>query len=137
MPEQTLRGSCLCGAQQFVVTGEPVRFYHCHCSSCRKSTGTGHATNVFFDNAHLTFTGDSAEVKTFKLPEAQRFARTFCTRCGEPLPRMMPDGRQAFVPARTLDDEPNIKPQARIFQGSKASWSCTGDQVPCFPEYAQ
>ena len=80
MTEQTLKGSCLCGALQFVVTGEPARFFHCHCSRRRKSTG------------------DSTLIKTYKLPGAQRFAR--------------------------------------IFQNSKATWSCAGDQVPCFAEYA-
>ena len=35
-----------------------------------------------------------------------------------PLPREMGDTRVIFVPAGTLDDEPNIKPQARIFQNS-------------------
>jgi hypothetical protein len=134
--KQTLKGSCLCGALRFVVTGEPARFYHCHCSRCRKSTGTGHASNLFITNAELTWTGDTALIKTYKLPEAQRFARTFCAQCGGPLPREMGDTRQVFVPAGTLDDEPNIKPQARIFQNSKATWSCAGDQVPCFAEYA-
>lgn len=136
MTEQTLKGSCLCGAVQFSVTGEPARFYHCHCSRCRKSTGTGHASNLFVSAARLTWSGDTTGIKTFKLPEAQRFARTFCTQCGGPLPREMGDTGQVFVPAGTLDDEPNIWPQARIFQDSKAAWSCTGDQVPCFAEYA-
>lgn len=136
MTKQTLKGSCLCGALQFVVTGEPARFYHCHCSRCRKSTGTGHASNVFITNGELSWTGDTAMMKTFKLPGAQRFARTFCTQCGGPLPREMGDTKQVFVPAGTLDDEPNIKPQARIFQNSRAAWSCEGDQVPCFAEYA-
>jgi hypothetical protein len=135
--KQTLKGSCLCGALQFEVSGEPARFFHCHCSRCRKSTGTGHASNLFISNAELTWTGDMALMNTFKLPEAQRFARTFCTRCGGPLPREMGDSGQVFVPAGTLDDEPNITPQARIFQDSKASWSCTGDQVPCFAQYAE
>jgi len=134
--EQTLKGSCLCGALQFLVIGEPERFYHCHCSRCRKATGTGHASNLFIGDAHLTWTGDTALIKTFKLPGAQRFARTFCTQCGGPLPREMGDTKRVFVPAGTLDDEPNIKPQARIFQNSKTAWSCTGDGVPCFAEYA-
>ena len=137
MTEQTLKGSCLCGALQFVVTGEPTRFFHCHCSRCRKSSGTGHASNLFIRNGELTWTGDSTLIKTYKLPEAQRFARTFCGQCGGPLPREFGDTKQVFVPAGTLDDEPNIKPQARIFQNSKTAWSCTGDQVPCFAEYVE
>jgi hypothetical protein len=41
MSEQTLSGSCLCGALHYSLTGEPVRFMHCHCSRCRKASGTG------------------------------------------------------------------------------------------------
>lgn len=136
MTEQTLKGSCLCGALQFVVTGEPTHFFHCHCSRCRKSTGTGHASNLFISNGVLAWAGDIALIRTYKLPEAERFARTFCAQCGGPLPREIGDTGRVFVPAGTLDDEPNIKPQARIFDSSKASWSCAGDQVPCFPQYA-
>ena len=41
LSQTTLKGSCLCGAVKYEVTGEPKRFYHCHCSRCRKATGTG------------------------------------------------------------------------------------------------
>jgi len=135
MPEQTLNGSCLCGALRYSVTGEPARFFHCHCSRCRKSSGTGHATNLFVDNGRLTWTGDTGLIRFYKLPEAQRFSRTFCAQCGGPLPREITAMQQVFVPAGTLDDEPNIQPQARIFQGSKTAWSCAGDGLPCFAEY--
>ena len=136
MTKQTLKGSCLCGALQYVITGELARFFHCHCARCRKSTGTGHASNLSISNGELAWTGDSTLIKTYKLPGAQRFARTLRTQCGGPLPREVGDTKQVFVPAGTLEDEPNIKPQARIFQNSKATWSCAGDQMPCFAEYA-
>lgn len=135
MTEQTLAGSCLCGALHYSVTGEPDRFYHCHCKRCRKSSGTGHATNLFVKNGSLDFTGDASLIKFFKLPEAERFTRTFCAQCGGPLPREIAPMKLVFIPAGTLDDEPNIKPQARIFQDSKAAWSCSSEELPCFANY--
>ena len=135
MPQQTLTGSCLCGALQYRVTGEPSRFYHCHCSRCRKATGTGHATNLFLDNGTLTWTGDTALIKRFKVPEAERFTRTFCTQCGGPLPAEIASMNLVFVPAGTLDIEPDIGPQAHIFFGSRTAWSCTDDKIPCFDTY--
>jgi hypothetical protein len=53
MSQTTLKGSCLCGAVKYEVTGEPRRFYHCHCSRCRKATGTGHASNLFLQPGAL------------------------------------------------------------------------------------
>lgn len=137
MSLQTLTGSCLCGALRYAVTGEPARFYHCHCSRCRKSTGTGHATNLFVNEGTLAWEGDTSLIKSYKIPDAERFTRTFCTHCGGPLPREIKKLQMVFVPAGTLDTEPGIKPQARIFSASKASWSCVGDDLPCFAEYPE
>lgn len=135
MSKQKLSGSCLCGALSYSLEGEPVRFFHCHCSRCRKSSGTGHASNVFVSGSGLEWTGDTGMIETYKLPDAERFSRTFCTRCGGPLPREIPDMNLVFIPAGTLDVEPAIGPQAHIFQGSKAEWSCTGDDIPRFDQY--
>ena len=135
MGQQTLTGSCLCGALHYSVTGEPVRFMHCHCSRCRKSSGTGHASNLFLQDGAITWSGDRALIKAYKIPEAQRFTRTFCTQCGGPLPAEISSMNLVFIPAGTLDDEPNIKPQARIFYDSRVAWSCSGDEVPCFAAY--
>lgn len=135
MAQQTLTGSCLCGALHYSITGEPDRFYHCHCLRCRKSSGTGHATNLFVKGNTLTWTGDVGLLKSYKLPDAKRFTRTFCGQCGGPLPRAIADMNLVFIPAGTLDVEPNIAPQARIFIESRAAWSCADDDVPCFAAY--
>lgn len=135
MSEQTLTGSCLCGSLKYRVSGAPKRFYHCHCSRCRKSTGTGHASNLFIEGGTLEWEGDTSLIRKYKLPEAKRFTRTFCDTCGGPLPRAIPETDLVFVPAGTLDDEPGINPQARIFVGSRAAWSCSAEEMSGFDEY--
>ena len=136
MSQSTLKGSCLCGAVTFEVTGDPKRFYHCHCSRCRKATGTGHASNLFVQPGTLSWLTGSEQVRTFKVPEAQRFANHFCCICGSRLPRQPKDSDMVIIPGGSLDDEPSLKPQARIFSASRASWSCSGDELPVHPEYA-
>lgn len=135
MTKQTLTGSCLCGALKYRVSGEPARFYHCHCSRCRKSSGTGHASNLFISGGSLEWTGDTDQIRHYKLPDAKRFTRTFCNTCGGPLPREIPAFGLVFIPAGTLNEEPSIRPQARIFQDSGVSWSCSAEELPGFPEY--
>jgi len=135
MSKQTLTGSCLCGAIGYSVTGDPARFMHCHCSRCRKSTGTGHASNLFVNDAGIEWKGDTGLIKSYKIPDAERFTRTFCSKCGGPLPREIKELQMVFIPAGTLDVEPNIRPQARIFTASRANWSCGGDDIPSYPEY--
>ncbi len=47
------QGSCLCGAIAIEVHGGIDSIIHCHCSKCRKSSGTAYATNGFIKKAGL------------------------------------------------------------------------------------
>jgi hypothetical protein len=128
--QSIMTGSCLCGAVKYEVAGEPKRFYHCHCSRCRKATGTGHASNLFIQPGVLRWLTGQEHIRTFKVPEAQRFTNQFCVICGGRLPRQPKDTDTVLVPAGSLNEEAPIRPQARIFADSRASWSCFGDEVP-------
>ena len=134
--EKTLRGSCLCGRVKYQITGETQRFYHCHCSRCRKASGTGHASNLLMAADGIQWLGDGALRGAWKVPEAERFQNDFCRNCGSPLPRYLAARGVAVIPAGTLDDDPGIAPQARIFFDSRSSWSCDVDSdLPRFSEY--
>ncbi len=134
MSDTTLKGSCLCGAVKYEATGAATRFLHCHCSRCRKVTGTGHASNLFLQPATLKWLSGEEHVRAFKVPEAKRFTNTFCAACGSRLPRQA-TADSAMIPAGSLDVEAPMKPQGRIFYGSRAAWSCGGDGLPVFEDY--
>ena len=125
----------MCGAVKYEVTGEPKRFYHCHCSRCRKATGTGHASNLFIQPGTLTWLSGEELIASFKVPEAKRFANTFCATCGGRVPRQAVDSDVVMIPAGSLDDEAPIRPLANIFAGSRASWSCASEELPTYPEF--
>lgn len=135
MSDVTLEGSCLCGAVAYTVNGEARRFYHCHCSRCRKATGTGHASNLFL-KGDLEWRKGADEVAFFKLREAERFSNSFCRICGSRMPRFVEEFGIVMIPAGSLDTEAPLTPQARIFDSSRAGWSCRGDDLPVFEEYA-
>ena len=130
----TLSGSCLCGRVRYTVSGEAQRFYHCHCSRCRKASGTGHATNLFVQGS-LTWNSGAELIRTFKLPEAERFTNTFCEVCGSRMPRFIEKLGMVFIPAGSLEDEPDMRPQARIFLDSRAEWSCDESVLPGVEQY--
>jgi hypothetical protein len=130
----TLSGSCLCGRVRYTVSGEAQRFYHCHCSRCRKASGTGHASNLFVQGS-LTWNSGAELIRTFKLPEAERFTNSFCEVCGSRMPRFIEKLGMVFIPAGSLEDEPDMRPQARIFLDSRAKWSCDESALPGFEQY--
>lgn len=134
MDDIKLQGGCLCGAVRYEVTGKPQRFYHCHCSRCRKSSGTGHATNLLLTDAQLVFTQGESLVRRYKIPEAERFTRQFCGECGSAVARVVPELGGVIVPAGSLDSEIHMQPQARIYWDSRAEWSCSDEPLPHYAE---
>ncbi len=135
MTDAILKGSCLCGAIKYEVTGEPKRFWHCHCTRCRKATGTGHASNIFLQPASLKWLCGEDELRLFKVPEAARFTNAFCVTCGGRMPRQVKGTDAVIIPAGSLDNEAPLRPQGRIFYGSRAAWSCEADALPVHSEY--
>jgi hypothetical protein len=133
MSIEELAGSCLCGAVRYTATGEVARFYHCHCSRCRKATGTGHASNLFVKGSLAVLSGED-QIASYKPPEAERFATAFCRTCGSCLPRFIEKIGMVFIPAGSLDVEPATSPQARIYTGSRAAWSCDATTLPEFSD---
>ena len=92
MADEVLDGSCLCGAVRYRVRGPFMRFVHCHCSRCRKATGSGHATNLIAEPANLEWIAGRDQTQRFDLPSAKSFATAVCRTCGSPVPRLSRDG---------------------------------------------
>jgi hypothetical protein len=42
----SMRGSCLCRAVAYAVSGQPGPMWHCHCVICRKLSGAAFATHI-------------------------------------------------------------------------------------------
>ncbi len=129
------KGSCLCGSVRYELSGDARRFYHCHCQRCRKATGTGHATNIMVKEENFNWLSGTSLLKRYNVPDAERFYTHFCSECGSAMPRDVPEIGMMIIPAGSLDNVIDIKPEARIFWDSRASWSCGVDEIPTFPEY--
>ena len=74
-------GSCLCGAVQFEVHGTLRPVLACHCTQCRKQTGTYMSATACADQELRMVRSDG--LKWFRSsPEARR---GFCQACGSVL----------------------------------------------------
>lgn len=135
MSELTLSGSCLCGTVNYEVTGEAAAFYHCHCRRCRKASGTGHASNVILRPGKVRWISGEDELGRYDVPDAERYHTRWCRNCGCPVPRINDAMKLVVLPAGSLDDELPIKPQARIFWGSRTDWSCGNAEFQQYEEY--
>jgi hypothetical protein len=130
-----LSGSCLCGAIKFRVTPPLAAFRYCHCSRCRKASGSAHAANIFVPEKQFHWIAGEASVKRFDLPGAQRFAVWFCPECGTRVPHKVKTTENMLVPAGLLEQNPAKGPENSIFWDSRAEWYVSPDAIPRFPGY--
>ncbi len=122
MENSTITGSCLCGAVSYQFAG-PVRvFQYCHCSRCRKVTGSAHAANIIIDPPQFKWLHGEDYVGRFEHPEAKHFATSFCKNCGSSLPWLTKSGKAVIVPAGTLDADPGVRPMHNIYYADRAPW---------------
>jgi hypothetical protein len=123
-PAKPLRGGCLCGGVRFEVTAPFRRANHCHCSRCRKHSGT------------FGLTQGRVPREGFRLVQGEELLRiydpggavkVFCSRCGSSLfGGTWPEGPEVSIRLGSLDDDPGIHPQYHSFVADRASW----DELP-------
>jgi hypothetical protein len=128
-----VRGGCLCRAITFRVEAPPIRAHYCHCGRCRKARSAAHAANMFVEAGGVRFTSGEERLRSYKLPDAERFTQAFCGTCGAIMP-WTHSGLWTVVPMGSLDDDPGIRPHSHIFVGSKAPWFEIADGLPQFAE---
>ena len=135
MTEQALRGGCLCGAVTFLAEPPFPKMIHCHCSRCRKGTGTGHATNLYVQPSQLRWLTGELSISRFELKSAKSFGKWFCRECGSPVPRPTRSGKVIVIPAGSLDTLPSAAPSDHIFWSSRVPWGCEAGLLPTHAEY--
>ncbi|MGJ8528088.1 GFA family protein [Maritalea sp.] len=129
-----IAGSCLCGSVTFDVENQFRNFYFCHCSQCRKITGSAHASNLFAAPDAVTWHTGQGDVETFRHP-TRSIAKAFCKKCGSGLPYVNLKKTFTIVPAGSLDETPDKDQGKRIFWHDRAPWHDWIKDAPAFDEF--
>jgi len=122
MYENQIIGSCLCKKITYALKDNLGIFQYCHCSRCRKFTGSAFASNLMVSPNDFRWLDGEDFVGRYVLSGARHFATSFCKNCGSSLPWLAQSGKVVIVPAGTLDEDPEIRPFQNIFCGSRAVW---------------
>jgi hypothetical protein len=123
MAKETRTGGCLCGAVRYEVRGEPFKSGLCHCTDCRKVTGTSFLAYADWKADQFSYEG---EVETHE-------GRSFCPTCGSRLFSADETGAEIYL--GSLDDAPNgIAPQVEGWCKRREPWLPTIPSTPMFPQ---
>jgi hypothetical protein len=125
-------GKCYCGAVQYVVPDEFRYAMNCHCSNCRRTTGSAFKPFAGIERAKLGLTKGADTLMVFGEEIAND---THCRVCGSLLYSVVRDGAYVHVALGTLVDDPGIRPTRHIFVGSKAPWFTITDDLPQYEKH--
>ena len=128
-------GSCLCRNVRYEINGELGDFGYCHCTSCRKASGSAHAANAPVARADFRLVSGADTLREFESSPGK--LRAFCSACGSPLYAYLASTPEILRIRLGSLDTPFLKqPQAHTWVSDKAPWEPLQDGLPQFPEWA-
>ena len=104
-------GSCLCGAVKYEVHGALRPVIACHCTQCRKQSGTYMSATAAAD-VDLTIT-EARGLKWYRASAAA--GRGFCCECGSPLFWKRDGSNTISITAGSIDGPTGAPLEGHIF----------------------
>jgi hypothetical protein len=128
-----IAGSCLCGGVRFEIERPVGPFELCHCNRCRKASGSAFAAMITArsDGFRLLQGQDlltSYDAPILEGPPAYR--RSFCRRCGSPVPDPNTGADSIEIPAGLFDNDPQLRPDKHIYVELEPPWLNIADGTP-------
>ena len=122
------KGSCLCGAVTFSITGTIEDIVMCHCSLCRKAQGSTYATNGVVNEDDFTLKGAG---KLIGYESSKGNTKYFCHICGSPIfSRNKNHKNKVRIRLETIESDIQERPIAHVIVSSKANWDHITDELP-------
>jgi hypothetical protein len=131
-----LTGECLCGSVKFSMMDSFKAFYQCHCKQCQQLTGSAFASNIFTDPGNIKWLSGQAKITKYQHP-TKEFSKSFCAICGSAVPFTDKTKTSLIVPAGSLNEQPDIQPQANIYTSEEACWLKSGLQAERFSGFVE
>ncbi|MFG1344517.1 GFA family protein [Xanthobacter autotrophicus DSM 431] len=129
MAEPELEGGCLCGQLRYRIR-RIHSVYWCHCTMCRRSSGSGAIPWVTVAREDFELIAGTPRAYA----SSPGVERRFCGACGSPIVFDMAREAQVDVTVGTLDAPDAVRPTHHIW--SRSALHMTAGLGPDLPRYA-
>jgi hypothetical protein len=130
-----LNGKCLCGAVEYAVDDAFEYAMNCHCSNCRRTTGSAFKPVAGIGRERFQLVKGEEAMLIYGNPDETHDVH--CGTCGSLLYSVVRENAYVHVAMGTLVDAPSIRPTGHIFVGSKAPWYEITDDLPQYREFPE
>jgi hypothetical protein len=115
-------GNCLCGKVSFEIDRKNINLYQCHCSLCRKQSGSYSNAATIIENERFRFLTGKELINSWV--KESGFRSDFCSICGSPVPNPLRNTNFYWVPAGLLENNnPSNKVILHLCLNSRANWA--------------
>jgi hypothetical protein len=128
----TLSGQCSCGLVGFSFSRASLLAYQCHCSVCRKATGSAFSTTLIAPESNFIWNRGGEHVSSYFKEGGYKVS--FCSNCGSPVPNKFRNFSLYSVPLGSIDGQPDIRVVAKLHLNSRAQWDKDNFEGTRFPE---
>ena len=133
IPPLPLTGGCQCGAVRYRITARPLTAYCCHCSTCRRQSGSAFGMSLQVPEGGVEIDGDVRRLSATG-GSGRPSTHAFCPACGTRLTHQIKGRPVVVIKPGTLDDPSWIRPAGHIFTASRAVWLAPDPNVPDYPD---
>lgn len=130
-----IEGGCNCGAVRYRLDAKPLAVIACHCSNCRRQSGSAFSVNLVTKAKALVIEGELGIYEDKDTQSGVPLRREFCVRCGSQIRSVPTNGTSLIViKAGSVDDAGLFAPMMHIWTDSKLSWVEIPKGMPSFPK---
>lgn len=121
-----ISGQCNCGAVSFQIDAAVEDVFVCHCSICRRYSGSNGIAVIVVPNEQFRWLSGEEQIGTWRKP-GHDWQSWFCRTCGSPLPGEN-DPTRMFVPVGLISaGGEHLRVAHHIWVESRAAWDVIGD----------
>ncbi|HLX23500.1 MAG TPA: GFA family protein [Usitatibacter sp.] len=106
---------------------------HCHCITCRKTHSAAFATTGRVARENFRWLAGEDKLTTYESSPGKY--RRFCSLCGCQIVAFRSGSQFVILRAASLDEDPGIRPQRRIWRSQEAAWLFEDGAIPSYPEF--
>jgi len=129
-----LTGGCNCGAIRYSIETEPETVMVCHCSNCRRQSGSAFSVNLLVPSDKVDISGDAVHYFDRQTDSGNLLLRSFCGRCGSPICSRRDLGAAlTVIKVGTLDEPDRFAPTVQIWTDSALPWVKLDEDVASMP----
>lgn len=127
------KGKCLCEGIHFSVLGSFGEVRYCHCSQCRRVTGSAFSANAKISIESWSISRGEELIREYESKPG--IYRAFCSKCGTPVySKLLSDPQNIRVRLGSFETVKEVYITGHVWVSSKAPWYSIESDLPCYME---